>query len=52
MFSGVNDVTPPFLICITLPCIGTAIDRQFGWGGTPAKKYHRYPMVDSSSLEL
>ena len=37
---------------VQLTLRGTAIGRQFGWGGTPAKKYHGRLMVASPGSEL
>ena len=31
---------------------GTTVGGQFGWGGTPSKKYRRRPKVGSGGTEI
>ncbi len=43
----INNVTPLFKTYVAYLETRTSIDGQFGWGGTPLKKYQWCPMVDS-----
>ena len=43
---------PLFKIYIAYLEIGTSIDGQFGWGGTPLKMYQWCPMVGSGRPEI
>ena len=33
-------------------CAGTTVGGQFGWGGTPSKKYRGRPKVGSGGTEI
>jgi len=48
-----DDGTPPFRICISYrrEGAGTTAGGQFGWGGTPLKKYRGGPKVSSGGTE-
>ena len=46
-----KSVTLPILNGFT-NLIGTAIGGQFGWGGTPQKRYLWGPKINSSSSEI
>ena len=50
---GGNNGTPPFRIRVSYRhnCVGTTIGGQFGWGGTPLKKYRGGPKVSSGGTE-
>jgi hypothetical protein len=50
---GGNNGTPPFRIRVSYrrDCVGTTIGGQFGWGGTPLKKYRGGPKVSSGGTE-
>jgi hypothetical protein len=44
----------PFVfISLTLSMtLGTTVGRQFGWGGTPLKRYRGGPKVSSGGTEI
>ena len=46
--------TPPFCDCVSHRCFGagTTVDGQFGWGGTPLKKYRGGPKIGSGGTEI
>ena len=48
-----NNGTPPFRIRVSYRRlrVGTTIGGQFGWGGTPLKKYRGGPKVSSGGTE-
>ena len=45
--------TPPFCDCVSHRRfgVGTTVDGQFGWGGTPLKKYRGGPKIGSGGTE-
>ena len=45
--------TPPFRVCVSYRRLGagTTVGGQFGWGGTPSKKYQGGPKVGSGGTE-
>ena len=50
---GGKNGTPPSCCCIPYwrECAGTTVGGQFGWGGTPLKKYRGGPKVSSGGTE-
>src|SRR5208283_5587174 len=48
---GVNDVTPASSDCIANSYGRTPAGGQFGWGGTPLKRYRGGPKVGSTGSE-
>src|SRR5208337_5360722 len=50
--SGGKSVTPAFRNCVANLVRGTPAGGQFGWGGTPLKKYRGGPKVGSGGSEL
>ncbi len=51
---GGNNGTPSFCNCVSYRCFGagTTVDGQFGWGGTPLKRYQGRPKVGSDGTEI
>ena len=47
-----EDVTPRIMPCVAYLEKGTLTGRQFGWGGTPLKRYQWRPKVDSDRSEI
>src|SRR5579862_1715593 len=47
-----ESVTPAFRNCVANLVRGTPAGGQFGWGGTPLKKYRGGPKVGSGGSEL
>jgi len=48
---GAVNETLPLHDCVPNRENGTPIGGQFGWGGTPLKRYQGCPKVDSSGSE-
>ncbi len=48
-----NNGTPTFCNRVSDPhfCVGTPVGGQFGWGGTPLKRYQGRPKVGSGGTE-
>ena len=44
-------VTPAFFDCVAYLFGGTPAGGQFGWGGTPLKRYRGGPKVGSGGTE-
>jgi hypothetical protein len=53
-FGGDANVTPPLHGCVSYQGVssGTTAGGQFGWGGTPLKRYQGRPKVSSGGSEL
>ena len=46
------NVTLLFELDVAYPYVGTAVGGQFGWGGTPLKRYQWRPKVGSIGSEI